>query len=279
MMQLAPNDNTPAKGPACLENCQMCLSNATPSASPQSLPTSTTTHSQIANKVNQTNRTTTVIKKSDEKFGDSNENENHSSSSKYRLFKKSTIGTTGDNKFASSRLKNYNSATSNENDDDNMHTAKTINGKFFMVNGANISCACSRSPNGISKYAHLCDGYIDLCIVRHTTFFNNIKFLMAMSSQNCIIVSSLLLTLLTKCKQRIHLEFFSLLNFSRICHTLKFIEPENSHSDRMVFSRLFRHIIFTVRECQSAHQIMADIRASGIVMEKFFTIRKFQYGN
>lgn len=187
MMQLAPNDNTPAKGPACLENCQMCLSNAMPSASPVP-PTSTTTHSQIANKVNQTNRTTTVINKSDEKFGDSNENENHSSSSKYRLFKKSTIATAGDNKFAGSRLKNYNNATSNENDD-NMHTAKTINGKFFMVNGANISCACSRSPNGISKYAHLCDGYIDLCIVRHTTFFNNIKFLMAMSSQNCIIVS------------------------------------------------------------------------------------------
>lgn len=168
-MQLAPSDNTPAKGPACLENCQMCLSNAT---------------TQIANKMNQTNRTT-VIKNTDGKFGDSNENENHTSSSKYSLFKKSTNAPS--NKLTNNRPKNYNGNSAA----DEMHTiAKTINGKFFMVNGANISCACSRSPNGLSKYCHLCDGYIDLILVRHTTFFNNIKFLMAMSSQNCIIVSS-----------------------------------------------------------------------------------------
>lgn len=65
----------------------------------------------------------------------------------------------------------------------------TINGKFFMVNCANISCACPRSPNGFSKYCHLCDGYIDLILVRHTSFFNNLRFLLAMSSRNCKIVS------------------------------------------------------------------------------------------
>lgn len=68
-------------------------------------------------------------------------------------------------------------------------TIKTINGKFFMVNGANISCACVRSPNGFSKYCHLGDGYIDLVLVRHTSFINNIRFLLAMSSQNSNIVS------------------------------------------------------------------------------------------
>lgn len=183
-MLLAPSDNTPAKGPACLENCQMCLSNATPTSTP-----TTTMHSQIANKMNQTNRSTTVIKNTDEKFGDSNENENHTSSSKYSLFKKSTI-VTGGNKHSKTMYKNYNNATGNGSPNEDMHTAKTINGKFFMVNGANISCACTRSPNGFSKYCHLCDGYIDLILVRHTTFFNNIKFLMAMSSQNCIIVST-----------------------------------------------------------------------------------------
>lgn len=194
-MQLAPSDNTPAKGPACLENCQMCLSNERPSTMMTTTTTSVTPHSQIANKVNnQTNRTATVITNTDEKFGDSNENENHTSSSKYSLFKKSAIVTSGNKLAAISSLKNYNNATNNgghtiEHNDETMLTAKTINGKFFMVNGANISCACSRSPNGFSKYCHLCDGYIDLILVRHTTFFNNIKLLLAMSSQNCTIVS------------------------------------------------------------------------------------------
>lgn len=72
---------------------------------------------------------------------------------------------------------------------DNGQYVKTINGKFFMVNGANISCACPRSPNGFSKYCHLCDGYIDLILVRHTSFINNLRFLLAMSSRNCKIVS------------------------------------------------------------------------------------------
>lgn len=77
------------------------------------------------------------------------------------------------------------------------HYIKTINGKFFMVNGANISCKCPRSPNGISKFAHTCDGYIDLVLIRKTSFLNNLRFLLAMSSRNCKIVSpnTVLLTL------------------------------------------------------------------------------------
>lgn len=227
-MQLAPSDNTPAKGPACLENCQMCLSNAMP---PPSSTITTAPHSQIANKVNQTNRTTTVITNTDGKFGDSNENENHTSSSKYSLFKKSAI-VTGNKKPTNNMLKNDHNATTCTEHNDDIHIAKTVNGKFFMVNGANISCACSRSPNGFSKYCHLCDGYIDLILVRHTTFFNNIKFLMAMSSQNCTIVSC------TQCHSHFTFSLMETMNshsvfrihFSLICHTWKFIERENSHS-------------------------------------------------
>lgn len=59
----------------------------------------------------------------------------------------------------------------------------TISGKFLMVNGANISCACSRSPQGFNPYSHLGDGYIDLILVRHTSFFNNVRLLLAMSSK------------------------------------------------------------------------------------------------
>lgn len=84
-------------------------------------------------------------------------------------------------------VRNTKNTTENTNDDG--HYIKTINGKFFMVNGANISCACPRSPNGFSKYCHLCDGYIDLILVRHTSFINNLRFLLTMSSRNCRIVS------------------------------------------------------------------------------------------
>lgn len=54
---------------------------------------------------------------------------------------------------------------------------KTIQGKFFMVSGANISCACERSPSGIAPYCHLGDGYLYLVIIHHTSFLNNLRIL------------------------------------------------------------------------------------------------------
>lgn len=66
---------------------------------------------------------------------------------------------------------------------------KIVKGKFFMVNGANISCACSRSPNGFSKYCHLGDGCVDLVLIRHTTYMNNLKLLLTMSKKNGRLVS------------------------------------------------------------------------------------------
>lgn len=60
---------------------------------------------------------------------------------------------------------------------------KVIRGVFFMINGANISCSCDRSPNGFSPYSHLGDGFIDLVLVKHTSFFNNLRFLLKMSGR------------------------------------------------------------------------------------------------
>nr|XP_014092462.1 ceramide kinase [Bactrocera oleae]XP_036229324.1 ceramide kinase [Bactrocera oleae]XP_036229325.1 ceramide kinase [Bactrocera oleae]XP_036229326.1 ceramide kinase [Bactrocera oleae]XP_036229327.1 ceramide kinase [Bactrocera oleae]XP_036229328.1 ceramide kinase [Bactrocera oleae]XP_036229329.1 ceramide kinase [Bactrocera oleae] len=54
---------------------------------------------------------------------------------------------------------------------------KTINGKFFMISGANITCACTRSPNGVARYSHLGDGYLDLILVRKTSLLNNVRLL------------------------------------------------------------------------------------------------------
>ncbi|CAO1421308.1 unnamed protein product [Diamesa hyperborea] len=59
-----------------------------------------------------------------------------------------------------------------------------VRGKFFMVNGANISCACARSPLGMSPYCHIGDGYVDVIVVRHGSLLNNLKLLLKLSSSN-----------------------------------------------------------------------------------------------
>lgn len=55
--------------------------------------------------------------------------------------------------------------------------SKTVQGKFFMVSAANISCACERSPSGIAPLCHLGDGYLHLVIMRHTSLLNNLRAL------------------------------------------------------------------------------------------------------
>ncbi|KAJ8249890.1 hypothetical protein COCON_G00231060 [Conger conger] len=43
---------------------------------------------------------------------------------------------------------------------------RVIRGKFLAVNAAGMSCACPRSPGGLSPSAHLADGTTDLILVR-----------------------------------------------------------------------------------------------------------------
>ncbi|XP_078091653.1 ceramide kinase isoform X2 [Mustelus asterias] len=43
---------------------------------------------------------------------------------------------------------------------------KVIKGRFLAINSANMSCACPKSPKGLSPAAHLADGTIDLILVR-----------------------------------------------------------------------------------------------------------------
>jgi ceramide kinase len=62
---------------------------------------------------------------------------------------------------------------------------KTINGKFFMINVANISCACHRSKNGVA-HAHLADGFLDITLVRHTGFWNNLRLLIALKAGEAV---------------------------------------------------------------------------------------------
>jgi ceramide kinase len=75
--------------------------------------------------------------------------------------------------------------TKNENkDDETEEKYRKISGKIFMIVGANISCACQRSPSGISPYLHVGDGYNDIIIVRHSSYWNNLKFLLTVSKEN-----------------------------------------------------------------------------------------------
>lgn len=64
------------------------------------------------------------------------------------------------------------------------HNWKTVKGKFFMISGANISCACARSPNGIAPFSHLGDGNVHLVLVQHTSILNNLRLLLRLSGKN-----------------------------------------------------------------------------------------------
>lgn len=64
----------------------------------------------------------------------------------------------------------------------------TVRGRFFMVNGANVSCACSRSPMGFSPHCHVGDGCVDVILIRHTSLINNVRLLLRLSSKRRTLV-------------------------------------------------------------------------------------------
>lgn len=128
-----------------------------------------------------------------------------------------------------SRINPSNSEEFEEDDDSKNLSFKTIKGKFFMISCANLSCACDRSPNGFSPYAHIGDGCVDLVLVQHTSFINNIRLLLRMSGKNKTIVSihcSILFLIVSI--QLIHiLMLLKLLYFSQVYHLSAFIVLNN----------------------------------------------------
>lgn len=73
------------------------------------------------------------------------------------------------------------SAKGSESNDDS-EKYKRVSAKVFMLNSANISCACNRSPSGMAPYAHLGDGYLNVIVVRHGSLLDNLKLLLTLSS-------------------------------------------------------------------------------------------------
>lgn len=61
---------------------------------------------------------------------------------------------------------------------------RTIRGKFLAINAASMSCACPRSPKGLSPAAHLADGTTDLILVRKCTRFDFLRHLLRHTSKD-----------------------------------------------------------------------------------------------
>ncbi|CAL8318706.1 unnamed protein product [Lota lota] len=55
---------------------------------------------------------------------------------------------------------------------------RVAHGKFLAVNAAAMSCACPRSPRGLSPSAHLADGTADLILVRKCSRFSFFRHLL-----------------------------------------------------------------------------------------------------
>uniref|UniRef100_A0A250YFV0 Ceramide kinase n=2 Tax=Castor canadensis TaxID=51338 RepID=A0A250YFV0_CASCN len=60
---------------------------------------------------------------------------------------------------------------------------QVICGKFLAINVTNMSCACPRSPRGLSPAAHLGDGSADLILIRKCSRFNFLRFLVRHTNQ------------------------------------------------------------------------------------------------
>uniref|UniRef100_A0A8D1T3D7 Ceramide kinase n=1 Tax=Sus scrofa TaxID=9823 RepID=A0A8D1T3D7_PIG len=60
---------------------------------------------------------------------------------------------------------------------------KVICGQFLAINATNMSCACPRSPRGLSPAAHLGDGSSDLILIRKCSRFNFLRFLVRHTNQ------------------------------------------------------------------------------------------------
>ncbi|XP_073508242.1 ceramide kinase isoform X2 [Phyllobates terribilis] len=60
----------------------------------------------------------------------------------------------------------------------------TIKGKFMAINVASMSCACPRSPRGLSPAAHLADGTADLILVRKCSRLNFLMHLIRHTTSN-----------------------------------------------------------------------------------------------
>ncbi|KAK2842734.1 hypothetical protein Q5P01_012934 [Channa striata] len=82
----------------------------------------------------------------------------------------------------SDRAENYEMDEASDSDSDSEW--RTIRGKFLAINAASMSCACPRTPKGLSPAAHLADGTTDLILVRKCSRFNFLRHLLRHTSKD-----------------------------------------------------------------------------------------------
>ncbi|XP_048356627.1 ceramide kinase isoform X2 [Sphaerodactylus townsendi] len=61
---------------------------------------------------------------------------------------------------------------------------KVIRGKFLAINAVNMSCACPRSPKGLSPSCHLADGCADLILVHKCSRFSFLRYLIRHTNED-----------------------------------------------------------------------------------------------
>ncbi|KAI3366857.1 hypothetical protein L3Q82_009508, partial [Scortum barcoo] len=70
------------------------------------------------------------------------------------------------------------SAKKEKPDEDGSSGWSVIQGEFIAINAASMSCACPRSPKGLSPSAHLADGTTDLILVRKCSRLDFLRHLL-----------------------------------------------------------------------------------------------------
>ena len=70
---------------------------------------------------------------------------------------------------------------------DTSNSWQTIRGKFISVIGANITCKCAKSRNGISPNAHMGDGYFDLILIRKTSRFQYLRHMLRIANRGDLV--------------------------------------------------------------------------------------------
>lgn len=82
-----------------------------------------------------------------------------------------------------------------------------VRGKFLAINAASMSCACPRSPKGLSPSAHLADGTTDLILVRRCSRLDFLKHLLRHTNKDDQVRSNKSLSRLfqNKMKTTVHL--------------------------------------------------------------------------
>ena len=64
---------------------------------------------------------------------------------------------------------------------------KTIRGQFISIIGANITCRCAKSLDGISPNAHLGDGLFDLILIRKTSRLQHLRHMIRLANRGDLV--------------------------------------------------------------------------------------------